>query len=213
MASAKKISKSTDLDDRNSYEGMGSNLSPEDENVSPLDKKLRKLTLDAVSYRTESQPSAKDRPCEPMEEHYSDNDSFNFRRGDIFRIWHPANTDVHLATFLVIGIKGTKIICLRIVQRDPSDVDYEFEREHERLRAVKWTLGASRRTANKNPDESLVIMKDSQKLKEDCWIDLPNSEYIDWRKGYKFARCGSLEGDSLNKVKKEHLRLYEEQIG
>ncbi|KAI9709990.1 MAG: hypothetical protein M1820_003068 [Bogoriella megaspora] len=218
IMSAVKVSKSVPSEDRAYDEGSGSSPISQDENMSLLDQKLNDLALDAVSFQTEviaserNRNKVEERRCAPKEEHYNDNDKFNFEKGDFFRIWHPANTDVHLTTFLVIGIKGTNMTCLRIVHRDPDEADYDFERAHVKLRVEKYIPGVPRRTLCKDPESFLVVMNKSQNFKEHCWINLLNSENIDWRKEYRFARCGRLDDDSLERARSEHLRLYEAKL-
>ncbi|KAL9079202.1 MAG: hypothetical protein Q9157_001911 [Trypethelium eluteriae] len=215
---ATKVSKSDAADDRDYDGGSGSNLSPPNESMPALDQSFNELALHPVpvSFQTrpELHPSARnrnrveERPCEPREEHYNDSNKYHFQKGDFVRIWHPVNEDVHLITFLVIGVQGTNMTCLRIVHRDPEEVDFDFEKGHAKLKVEKYVPGASRRAPNTDSDLFHVVMNKSQDMVEHCWIDLLNSENIDRQKEYKFVRCGQLDDISLEKAKTEHLRLY-----
>ncbi|KAL9625054.1 MAG: hypothetical protein Q9160_000783 [Pyrenula sp. 1 TL-2023] len=189
-----------------------------------LERKLNELAQEAVTYQVESYRETHgqktfERQCEPLEAHYGNNNNYNFESGELYRVWHPTNTEVHLGTFLVVGITGNNMTCLRIECCNPEDVDQKFERTHGRLKMQQDVPGSYRRRsssrlAGKQPQEdeepkSLVLfIRKQQRLKDNCWVDLLNPWNINWQKEYRFVYCGCLEKESFESVRDDHLELY-----
>ncbi|KAL9089943.1 MAG: hypothetical protein Q9165_005472 [Trypethelium subeluteriae] len=217
MATATKVTERNASVERGYDEGSGSNLSHEDESISALGQRFDELTLDAVSFQIERHQSVRnksnveERRCEPREEHYND-DKHGLRKGDIVRIWHPVNREMHLTTFLIISVEGNDMTCLRIVHGDPEEVEFPSLDGYGKLKVERRIPGVSRRTPNVDSDSFRVFMSRSQNIKEHCWINMLNSENIDKQKEYKFVRCGQLDDSSLERVKEDHLRLYRAKL-
>ena len=182
--------------------------------AAELQQRLEQLEHQAVTFQANSH--------EPVEAHYGDNNKYNFDEGDVYRVWHPTNTEVHLCTFLVLFKAGTSMTCLKIVHCDPDQVDYKFESEHGRLRVEHDKPGSSRRMSRRlrpkqqEDDESesyLLYLNKSQGIKNDnCWIDLLNPWNINWQKEYLFVYCGCLEKESFIRVSDSHLKHYAERV-
>jgi hypothetical protein len=182
----------------------------EDDGV--LKQRLEQLEQQAVTFQANSR--------EPDETHYGDNNKHDFDAGDLYRLWHPTNTEVHLCTFLVLFKAGTSMTCLKIVHCDPDQVDYKFESEHGRLRVEHDKPGPSRRqlrrlrSKQQEEEESesyLLYLRKDQEMKDHCWIDLLNPWNINWQKEYLFVYCGCLEKDSFMRARDNHLKLYDER--
>ena len=150
-------------------------------------------------------------PCEPMQAHYGDNNSYNFESGELYRIWHRTNTEVHLSTFLIVGKTGTNMTCLKIVHCDPYDEDHRFRKMHGKIRVEQDTPVLHLRGQERAERESRsygVVMHRSQRLRDDCWVELRNSWTINWQNEYLFVFCGSFLEESLEEIREAHLEHY-----
>ncbi|TAQ86912.1 hypothetical protein B7494_g4753 [Chlorociboria aeruginascens] len=151
-----------------------------------LDQRIKALELQAVTHRASS-PDAR-------EDHYNDNNQHDFNAGEVYRIWNPTNTEVHL------------------------DTDYKFRRGHRKLKPVLDTppprrsarhLKATRQEQEDEEDEVYHLrLRKEQAMVPDCWVNMAASWNIDWRKEHLFAYCGCLEESSFNRAKQLHLELY-----
>lgn len=193
-----------------------------------LERKLDELAQEAVTFQVESYQETNgqktlEKPCEPTEAHYGNNNKYDFESGELYRVWHPTNTEVHLGTFLVVGITGNNMTCLRIECRIPEDVDHKFERTHGRLKVQQDVPGSYRRRSasrfggkqpqdDEEPKSLVLFINKQQRLKDNCWVDLLNSWNINWKKEYRFAYCGRLEDRSFESVRDEHLELYRSNL-
>ncbi|EXJ56820.1 hypothetical protein A1O7_07164 [Cladophialophora yegresii CBS 114405] len=189
------------------------------------------LAEEAVTYQVKKiTPSKKgstssEEPCEPVAEHYSDNEKHDFRVGEIYRIWHPLNVNVHLGTFLVMDIEGTEMVCLKLKHCHPNDVDRTFDETHVKLKALPHVPGsyvhrrASSRLRAKQQEEEqeagsdyVVYMENQQCLKEDSYINLRRSWDINWQDDYQFVYCGRLEEKSFYSVLDIHVDRYSNNL-
>jgi hypothetical protein len=193
---------------------------------SMLEQKLEQLAKRAVTFQVEITPPKKkgekpeETPCEPSQEHYGNNQEYNFKAGGVYRIWHLLNTEVHLCTFVVLDIQGTNMNCLKIEYCDPDNVDLDFETTHGKLKAERHVPGSyvhrrssSRLRAKQEEEpppkqEFIVCMKNQQRLKEDSYIDLANVWNINWQSAYSFVYCGLLQEESFGRVIDIHLHRY-----
>jgi hypothetical protein len=190
-----------------------SDIQAPDNHASDLYERLENSVRQAVTFQLKSD--------EALEAHYGDNNKHNFDAGDVYRVWHPTNTEVHLCTFLVLFLAGTSMTCLKIVHCDPEQLDYKFESEHGRLRVEYDRPGSSRRSSRRGrskqqeEEESesyLLHLYKNQRMKENCWIDMLNPWNINWQKEYLFAYCGRLEKDSFLRAREDHLNRYDERV-
>jgi len=177
---------------------------------SSLRTKLEALQERAVTYRANS--------SEPRQEHYGDFKEHEFVAGEVYRIWHPTNTNVHLSTFLIYSVTGTNMICLRIVQRKLADADYKFRTRHAKLKPVPAAdtrrrssrLSTSKQQTQEDEDaeEYFFRLNRDERMKQDCWVDMIFPWNIDWKDEYLFAFCGCLEQPSFERAKQLHRELY-----
>lgn len=158
--------------------------------------------------------------CEPEETHYGDARKCKFRPGELYRIWHPYNIDVHLNTFVIENILGTSMSCLKLEYCSPDEVDRKFDSTHVKLRVANYASGSYRHRRSSSrlrakqqqevqtlPDFTMatVYMDKQQRLKEDCYIDVAASWNIDWQSEYyRFAYCGALEDESIANIQEIH---------
>jgi hypothetical protein len=151
----------------------------------------------------------------PEPDHYGDNEH-DFIVGELYRIWQPTNTQVHLSTFLILTITGTCMKCLKIIHRPPEEVDDRFQGWHAKIRIKKESKSSQLpSTKSWHPKQAVeqeredagdldacpVISAASQEFKDDCWIVLRGSWNIDWRHGYRFVYCGKLEKKDFADIK------------
>lgn len=193
--------------------------------ASILDRRNAELARDAVSYQVDVRSRNKQaypEEIEPIEAHYDNNHNFNFEPEELYRVWHRTNTELHLSTFLVVDISGTVMKCLKIVQREPAAIDQKFWRTHRKLKPEMDTGSHRLRSASRprskqqeegqsgdeESEELMVFMKNSQRLREDCWVDLRTPWSIDWQKEYRFVYCGCLHEESFRKAVTMHLKDY-----
>ena len=178
---------------------------------------MSRLAQEAVTFQIRFH-NGKDEICDPEQVHYSNNNSYNFSVGELYRVWHSTNTEVHLSTFLVMGQKGTNLTCLKIVHPSPKDVDHRFEKTHGKIKMKPDKPGSYRRSSSRiramqegdehDAEVFCGYMKHPQCMKENCWIDLSNSWNVNWQNGYEFVYCGVLQEDSITRARDAHLRLY-----
>jgi hypothetical protein len=199
-----------------------SSLPPPSNYGDILEQKHAELVREAVTFqmseRVRGGKSYEDQ-CEPIPAQYGNNHKFDFRVGEFYRIWHPTNTGVHLSTFLVVGRTGTNMTCLKVVYRQPDQVDHRFENTHGALKVEEDLRGgrrsSSRLRAKQQPEEDgeldlfVVIRAKLQRFKENCWIDLQNPWNINWQQEYLFVYCGHLQEESFERAREIHFDLYE----
>jgi len=176
-----------------------------------LEERLQQLERNAVTFQKDCN--------EAREEHYGDNNKYNFEAGELYRVWHPTNTEVHLCTFLVVFTKGTTMTCLKVVQCDPDQADYKFQHTHGKFKLFHDQPGNRRSTRLKptaqqdeeDSDEYLVHLRKEQIMKDNCWVDMATPWNINWQKEYLFVYCGCLDNKSFLRARARHLLLYTAQ--
>ena len=157
---------------------------------------------------------------DPCEAHYSDNKG-DFRAGEVYRIWHPTNTQVHLGTFMVLCGTGNDMAWLRIVQ--PEKVDDKFEMRHGKLREEQDRFLTHRRLRTSlrskppveeesEPNLFFLSPAKGQRMKENCWIDLECPWNIKRNEDYLFVFCGHFHKESYQRARDVHLELYRDRL-
>jgi hypothetical protein len=158
--------------------------------------------------------------CLCNDEDYTDQKG-DFREGEIYRVSHPTNTEVHLQTFLVMAVHGVEMSCVKIVQLDV--VNHKDKGRYKRLR-IGVEQAAPRRSSRvfsqhkraelpeeDDEDSYTVLMGNSQTMKENCWVQLLPAWTINKAQDYRFAYCGSLSHSSLARARNDHwneLKLF-----
>lgn len=165
-------------------------------------------------------------PCEPDQSHYGDNKKYDFRVGELYRIWQRFNSEVHLSTFLVMAIDGTSMTCLKLEHRDPDEMDLgRFETRHVKLKVEQHIPGtykhqrsSSRLRTQKQVEEDddstdcVVYMAPKQCLRPDCFVEVSSPWNINWKSNYLFVYCGRLSDESFKNVVDIHLTRYSSDL-
>jgi hypothetical protein len=157
----------------------------------------------------------------PEESHYGDNKSYNFKEGEVYRLWHPNDVEVHLGSFLILSKIGTEMTCLRLVNKPGDEHHYGFTTENHRLEVKRHiekcdcdTKAAATKKSEESGDEPMYLfhLTHDQDIKDECWVNFTTPWNINWQRPYKFTFCGRLQEECFVDVRKKTKKSFVERL-